>query len=172
MENNFLLTDDLLWEYADGLLDAAGKAHVDAYLRERPEWRERLEMVLAERRALLDLPMAKPKAGFADGVMAAWVAEQVGAGAQSPAKGRDWAMYAIAGVFGLFLLSLLVALLLSASSIPIPDGYAAELPMLDWAGLLSSAFVRYALLLTLGFVGLRFLEKYLQTHFAARLAAH
>jgi anti-sigma factor RsiW len=171
MENNFLLTDDLLWDYADGFLDATEKAHVEAYLRQHPEWRARLEMVQTERRALLALPVEKPKAGFADGVMAAWVAERAGARTHSAAIGRDWVMYAIAGVFGLFLLFPLVALVLSASSVSIPDTYALELPAADWAGLLGSAFVRYALLLALGFASLRLLEKYLQVHFATRLAA-
>ena len=75
MENNFLLTEDMLWDYADGFLPQEEKMQVDAYLRRHPEHQSMLDTILAEKKAFAALPMDRPKPGFTDRVMAAWVAE-------------------------------------------------------------------------------------------------
>ena len=95
--NNFLLNDALLWDYADGLLDPTAKQQVDAYLKQHPEWKARLEMVLAEKKALFGAhALEKPFPGFSDHVMAAWTTGQVEAfAASAKAKGRDWIVYGV-----------------------------------------------------------------------------
>lgn len=43
MNNNFLLTDEHLWDYADGFLSAEENLRVEAYLHQHPEWQEHLD---------------------------------------------------------------------------------------------------------------------------------
>ena len=76
MENKFLLTDEMLWDYADGFLSPAEKGQVEDYLRGNPEWKARLDMIQAEKRELFSMTLEAPNPGFADRVMAAWAAEQ------------------------------------------------------------------------------------------------
>lgn len=164
-----MLTDDILWDYADGFLKGEEKLRVDAYLQQHPEQQARLETIRAEKRAFLDLTLEKPKAGFAQQVMAAWAAEQAPAKIQVPAKavGRDWVLWSIAATFGLMLA---VPFLLAPSAAPsgltfqIPAQYLpqVQVPTFDWAGFFNSALLRNFLLLSMAFMGLKLLDKYLQ----------
>ena len=114
MENNFLLTEDMLWDYADGFLPQEEKMQVDAYLRRHPEHQSMLDTILAEKKAFAALPMDRPKPGFADRVMAAWVAEQSANPSLSSEKGKDWIIWLIAAVFGLFLITPVVVMVAGA----------------------------------------------------------
>jgi hypothetical protein len=167
MENNNWLNEDLLWDYADDLLAPDDKVKVDAYLRQHPEWQERLNAIMAEKRALFALPLELPRPNFADSVMAAWTAEQVRVHAADPAKRRDWIIYAIAGVFALFILAPIVTIVVAAMQVspdallpantPIPD-----VTSIDWSMLLGNSMLHYATYLGLTFVLLRFVEKFVQ----------
>ena len=163
MENKLLLTDDMLWDYADGFLDAAEKQRVENYLRLNPEGQARLETILAEKRELFSLPLESPDPGFADRVMAAWAAEQVHVRAK--AKGKDWIIWLIAGVFGLFLLTPVVVMVVAALQLSpeqVPSIAIPEMPAVDWSFWANNSFLQYGLLLTAVLLGLRFLDKYLQ----------
>jgi len=171
MENHFLLTDDMLWDYADGFLSDKEKKQVEAYLAQHPEWSIRLETILAEKQELAALPLTAPMHGFSDRVMAAWAAERVQSKAE--AKGDDWIVRLIAVVFGLFILvptvvMVVAALQLSpaeATAIDVPQVSLPAIPVEDWV---VSAVVQYGLLLAFVVIGLRFLDKVLQHRLALR----
>ncbi len=164
MENNFLLTDDMLWDYVDGFLEGSEKLQVEAYLQQHPAQRKRLESIQEEKRAFASLTLEKPAAGFADRVMAAWVSEQTLRVA--PAKPRDWILLSIAGVIGFFLLvafALVIAMAPEAAPLlTIPEQYVPTVPVIDWAMIFGSNIFRYGLILTLALFTLQILDKYLQ----------
>lgn len=178
MKNNFMLTDDLLWDYADGFLEEAEKLQVDAYLRQHPEHQARLQGILAEKRTFSNLPLEKPGSDFANKVMTAWAAEQspAKAGTIAKPKGRDWILWSIALAFGIMLA---LPFLMPASEAPtalplqIPADYLQQVqwPTFDWAGLFNSSLMSYMLLLTLAFMSLKLLDKYLQVR-NMRLSGH
>lgn len=159
MENNFLLTDDMLWDYADGFLETKEKARVDAYLRQHPEQRERLDAILAEKRTFATLPLEKPKAGFADRVMAAWAAEQAHARATKP--GKDWIIYIISAVLGLFIVSAMVVTGMQQTPAQLPIEMP-EVPTFDWGALFGNRVLQYGLYFSLALLALKFVEKYLE----------
>lgn len=163
MENNFLLNDELLWDYADGFLPGAEKIRVEAYLAQHPEWLARLQRIQDEKRELGSIPLEAPNPGFADRVMAAWVAEQVTSKAK--AKGNDWIIRLIAAVFGLFILTPVVVMVVGAVQLAPEETPAIQLPQIpetDWSAWAGNPALQYALLLILVFAALRFLDKYLQ----------
>lgn len=165
MENNFLLTEDMLWDYADGFLPQEEKMQVDAYLRRHPEHQSRLDAILGEKNAFAALPMDRPKPGFADRVMAAWVVEQSANPSLSSEKGKDWIIYGIAAAMGFFILLPIVLLAISAPAISIdmiPAEYIPETPVIPWGKLFTSPAMRFGLPLTLLFFCFRFLDQYLQ----------
>ncbi|MFN0176900.1 MAG: anti-sigma factor family protein [Saprospiraceae bacterium] len=178
MENKFLLADDMLWDYADGFLDRDEKLRIDAYLRQHPEQQARLDAIMLEKRAFSALPLEKPNTGFAQEVMSAWAAEQAPSIAAAPVrtKGRDWILWAISVAFGLMIA---MPFLLVPSATPseftlqIPEEYipAFQVPIFDWAGFFSSALLRNTVLLTMAFIGLKLLDKYLQVR-NMRLSGH
>ncbi|MCC6459288.1 MAG: hypothetical protein IT260_02380 [Saprospiraceae bacterium] len=166
MEHTFLMTDDMLWDYADGLLSAADKARVESELLQNPEWQQRLRLIQAEKQELFSLPLETPGAGFADRVMSAWAAEHMQARAK--AEGKDWIIRLIALVFVWFVLLPVVVMLVTALQVTPAAAPLVNLPELpnipaaEWSRRLSNPAVTYSLLLGLVFVGLRFLDKYLQ----------
>ena len=165
MENNFLLTEDMLWDYADGFLVPEERMQVDAYLRQHPEHQSRLDTILAEKRVFAALPLDRPKAGFADRVMAAWVAEQSGNRSLAPQKGRDWIIYCIAAAMGIFMLLPIVLIAISAPTIGtdiIPAEYLPQTPVIPWVKIFTSPVMRFGLPLSLLFFCFRFLDQYLQ----------
>lgn len=121
-----LINEDILWDYADGLLSPAERLEADALLRSDPALQAQLQEVLAFRAQLHATPLEKPRAGFTDGVMAAWASEQMQAYQVPP--NRDWMVFAVAGGFGLFIVSTLVSVI---ASIPWPTSVrlpAVEVP--------------------------------------------
>lgn len=173
-----MLTDELLWDYADGFLEETERLQVDAYLRQHPEQQARLQGILAEKRTFSKLPLEKPASDFANKVMMAWAAEQAPAQAGTIVKrqGRDWILWGIALAFGIMLaLPFLMPASEAPTSLPlqIPDDYLqqVQLPTFDWAGLFNSSLMSYTLLLTLAFMSLKLLDKYLQVR-NMRLSGH
>ena len=157
-----LLTNDMLWDYADGLLEVSDFQRVTDALRQHPKAARQLEAILAEKKAFATLPLENPKAGFADRVLAAWTLEQV---QLRPAakKGRDWMILLITGGFGLLLLFPLVALIVTAlrgGAAALPAEY--KLPAVDWAGVLANSTLHYVIGLAFIFISLRLLDRYLQ----------
>jgi anti-sigma factor RsiW len=161
MDNNFLLTDDLLWDYADGFLDPAVQEQVSAYLRQHPEWQSRLDAVMEDRKALLALPLDKPNTGFGDRVMAAWVTEQVHAKAVRPAN--DWIIRLIAIGFLFFTLTPLLMMVFLASgseeTTTTNVRWQVDLPSVDIAAWLSHPALHYTLYLGITFLALSLIEK-------------
>ncbi len=178
MEHKFLLTDAMLWDYADGFLDGDEKLRVDAYLRQHPEQQARLDAIMSEKRAFTALPLEKPNTGFAQEIMSAWAAEQVPSKAAAPVKtkGRDWILWAITVAF---VLMIAVPFLLSPAAatsellLQIPAEYIPQfqVPTFDWAGFFGSALLRNTVLLTMAFMGLKLVDKYLQVR-NMRLSGH
>lgn len=163
MENNFLLTDDLLWDYADGFLDTSENVRVEAYLKQHPEWQRRLQHILDEKQALATLPMESPDPGFTDRVMAAWAAEQ--AQAQKAKGSSDWIIRFIVLAFGLFVLTPVVVMLIAAMQMApseLPAVALPELPAIDWMAWVDSPVLMYGLLLLFVVSGLRLADKILQ----------
>lgn len=160
MENNFLLSDDLLWDYADGFLTEAEKIRVDAYLRQHPEWQERLEAILAEKRAFHATPLEKPKPGFSDRVMAAWAAE-THANYAANAKGKDWIIYLISSVLGLFICAAFVVAGMQAAPTNLPVEIP-KVPSYDWSQIFDNQILQYGLFFLLALITLKFVEKYLE----------
>ncbi len=160
MENNFFLTEDILWDYADDFLSTEEKVSVDAYLKQHPEWRERLEAIMAEKRAFSALPPEKPKPGFSDRVMAAWASEQAHIRVVSPAKGKDWILYIISAVFGLFILSAMVMTGVQGAPAELPVELP-QAPAVDWSKILSNPVLHYSLYLVLTLLALKVFDQYL-----------
>lgn len=175
--NNFLINDDLLWDYADNLLEPAVKQQVDAYLKQYPEWQMRLDAVLAEKKNLFGAhTLEKPFSGFADHVMAAWTSGQVEAfAASAKTKGRDWIVYAVAAGFALFILMPILAFcvtLFQGEPVNLPVELP-NMPTYDWMALLKLPMLQYAAYLSLTFLALRLAERFLlQTFAPKRMAAH
>ncbi|HRI58188.1 MAG TPA: hypothetical protein PK228_00615 [Saprospiraceae bacterium] len=162
MENNFLLTDDLLWDYADGFLTAEEKIRVDAYLRQHPEWQERLDAILIERHAFHSLPLEKPRPDFSDRVMAAWAVETHAANTAT-GKGKDWIIYLISAVLGLFICAAFVVAGMQAAPTQLP----VELPKIsaynyEWSAIFGNQVLQYGLFFVLALITLKFVEKYLE----------
>ncbi len=160
MENEFLLTDDLLWDYADGFLSTAEKNRVETYLRQQPEAQRRLQVILDEKATLATLSMEAPEPGFANRVMAAWAVETAQASAK--ARGKDWIIWLISLAMALFVLTPVVVMFFTASELtpdvlPLP-----EMPVFDWSVWVNSPVLWYAMLLLVAIMGLRFLDKILQ----------
>ncbi len=162
MNNNSILNDERLWDYADGLLSGEEKTLVEAYIRQHPEWQERLDALLAEKRAWADLPLEQPDRGFADRVMAAWAAEQVQERAQAAPKKRDWIVYAVAGAFGLLILVPLMTIVLSGlSSAALPVNEIQLPDVSQITQLFSQSAVQFASLMGAAIGLLMLLDKYL-----------
>jgi anti-sigma factor RsiW len=169
MEKNFKLTNEILWDYADGFLNEEDKLRVDAYLRQNPAKQTQLDGILSEKCSFSTLPLEKPNAGFTQQVMSAWTAEQTDKKAPVNVKAieRDWVLWGIAAAFGLIIV---LPFLLSPSAAPstitlhIQEQYMpqVQVPTFDWAGFMNGASLRNFLLLTLTFMGLKLLDKYLQ----------
>lgn len=166
MDNHFILTEDILWDYADGLLDADTKALVEKYLAQKPTDRARLAAIMGEKQALAEMPLAKPAANFADKVMAAWTFEQQKARIAAAPK-NDWGIWAIAIGFGLLMAApLLLALFWGGGATDSPINLPQfEVPMavqkFDLLGALGSPVSQYAFYLALASLSIRLLEKYL-----------
>lgn len=155
-----MLSDDLLWDYADGFLTAEETIRVDAYLRQHPEWQDRLDAILAEKRAFHAMPLEKPKPGFSDRVMASWAAE-THASYVATAKGKDWIIYLISTVLGLFICAAFVVAGMQAAPAQLP----VELPKIsayDWSQIFSNQMLQYGLLFALTLLALKFVERYLE----------
>lgn len=164
MEQPFLLTDDMLWDYADGFLSPEEKIRVDEYLRSHSEHRSRLDAILAEKRSLAALPMERPVTGFADRVMAAWVAEQTSSRQHAADRGKDWMIYAIAGAMGFFMLLPILLMIISAASLGTDVVPAEYLPTqaIPWGEMFTHPAMKFGLPLVLLFFCFRFLDQYLQ----------
>lgn len=155
-----MLTDDLLWDYADDFLTAEEKIRVDAYLRQHPEWQERLDAILAEKRAFHATPLEKPKPGFSDRVMAAWAAE-THANYVATAKGKDWIIYLISSVLGLFICAAFVVAGMQAAPTNLPVEMP-QVPSYDWSQIFGNQILQYGLFFLFALVTLKFVEKYLE----------
>lgn len=162
MDNHFMLTDDILWDYADGLLSTAEKAQVEAYLTQHPEQAARLEAVLTEKRAFRSLQADSPDKGFSDRLMAAWTAEQ--AHARASLRKPDRVLSFIALGFGVLLLFVFFAVWSSApeASIHIPEEYLPQPSSLNLPALLDNPIWRVGIMLAMVLLGLQVLDKYLQ----------
>jgi anti-sigma factor RsiW len=168
MDNHFFLTDEILWDYADHLLQPQEAQQVEAYLTQHPEWQSKLDAIRAEQRALHALPLEKPGAGFSDRVMAAWAAEQMKSfAATAPPHKRDWVLTIVGAAMGLLILAPIVAMVVTVlQSAPVnvnlPD---YQLPTLN-TGLLthvfSSPIFQIALISIAAILMLNMIEKYLR----------
>lgn len=156
------INEDILWDYADGLLTPAERLEVDAYLRQHPEYQVQLNEVLAFRAQMHATPLEKPRAGFTDRVMAAWATEQMQA--YQPPANRDWIVFSVAAAFGLFILSAFVSVVFTVTgsiSAPLP----LELPSMqlpELGGVFQSRLLQLLLPVALAVMTLLLLDKYLR----------
>lgn len=165
MEQPFVLTEDMLWDYADGFLSPEEKMRVDAYLQQHPEQAPRLDAITAEKKLFAALPTERPNAGFADRVMAAWVSEQAGSRQMAATPGKDWIIYSIAAAMGLFLVLPILLIFFSnpaGATDVIPAEYMPQTPVIPWAEIFSGPVLRFGVPLALMLFSFRFLDQYLQ----------
>jgi anti-sigma factor RsiW len=166
------LNDDLLWDFADGLLADAEAQEIRKLLAASPEWQARLMVVQAERAALKKVPLDRPRPGFADRVMTAWVTEQTGQPAKAPAK--DWIAYAIAGALGLLIAAPLFTVIAVAFNIETkPSDSPLPLkmpPVAQFTPFFQSQGLLYALLLVATLVTWQFIDRYIQLHKTSKAA--
>lgn len=166
-----MLTDDLLWDYADGFLAADEKTRVEVYLRQYPEWQERLDAIMAEKRAFHALPLERPKPGFSDRVMAAWAAESH-ATYVAAAKGKDWIVLLISAILGLFICAAVVVAGMQSAPAQLPVEIP-EVPTYDWSKVFDNQILQFGLFFVLALITLKFAEKYLeQRKTLEKLKAH
>jgi len=159
------MNEDILWDYADGLLSPAERLEVDAMLRSDPALQTQLQEVLAFRAQMHATPLEKPRAGFADGVMAAWAGEQMAA--YQPPPNRDWMVFSVAAAFGLFIVGALAS---AIASLPWPKSVKLpfkkpqwELPDWDFSALsLDARLLQLLLPVLLTVLTFTVLDKYLR----------
>lgn len=159
------INEDTLWDYADDLLSPAERLEVDALLSADPALQAELREVLAFRAQLHATPLEKPRAGFADGVMAAWASEQMAA--YQPPPNRDWIVFSVAAAFGLFILSALVSAITSLpwpKSVKLPvEMPQLQLPDWDFSGLnFDTRLLQLLLPALFTMLALTLLDKYLR----------
>lgn len=159
-DHSFDINDDLLWDYADGLLSEDENRRLADYLNAHPEWVPRLQAIGAERRLLQSTPLEAPPAGFADQVLKAWAEMQ-----SPPVESADWIIRGIGLVFSLFILlplGLFIAKGLQGNTtagITLP-----EIPKVDWIGLLSHPILQYGLYFVFTMLALRLLSAVLSQY--------
>jgi anti-sigma factor RsiW len=164
MDNHFLLTDDLLWDYADGFLSAEERQLADRYLAQHPEWQARLDMLLAERKALSALPLEKPRPDFTHRVLAAWAVEQVAA-RPALADSPDWIVRSIGWTFGGMIVLTMVTLFGMALSVTTTAPPSVSLPAWSidaWQDALSNPIWGYSLVVLSAIALLLFIDRYRQ----------
>ncbi len=170
--NNTHINEDLLWDYADGLLDAPERAALENQLLEAPEWQQTLDGIMALKAQLHATPLEKPRRDFSDRVMAAWADERMTA--FKPDKGKDWIVYLISALFGVFILVPFVMLIGQLSTLNIGSGTPLELPTVDisvWMDSLNLGSAMLAGLVILCLLGVLFLDRFLRhRQFLAKLA--
>lgn len=120
MKESFFMDQDLLWDYADGLLDAPTAAAVADYLQQHPDWQQEYETIVADRKAMLSMPLEKPHAGFTDRVMAAWVTDQMALKAPIQPK-KDWIIYGIAAAFSFFIVGGILMIIIALAQTTLPE---------------------------------------------------
>lgn len=165
MDNHFLMNEDILWDYVDGLLSNDDRHKVEAYILQHPEWKHRAEALLQEKRALFAIPMERPDRGFADRVMAAWTAEQVHqTSLATSAQKTDWILYAIAGTFSLFIIAPVVLMIITAmqsAPIEVPAVNIPTLSVGDWSRIFDHPVFQVGLAAAFALLLVVALEKYL-----------
>ncbi len=158
-DHTFDINDDLLWDYADGMLSEADNQRLAAYLDEHPEWVPRLQAIGAERRLLQSTPLEAPPAGFAVQVMKAWAETQ-----SPPVESADWVIRGIGLVFSLFIL-LPLGLFISKGFQGKDAGVTLpEMPKVDWIGLLTHPILQYGLYFVFTILALRLLSAVLSQY--------
>ena len=165
------ISDAMLWDYADGFLSDAEKAQIEAILNQNPAEKARLLAIQGEKMALLNVPLVRPKGNFADKVMAAWVVEQHQTRvAKIPEK--DWAVVAIAAIFGLFVVAAISLMLVAGrgsmgGSPAFPMAIPQALQQFDVAAALRLPGLIYTFYLGLTYMTLRLVERFVQKKFGA-----
>lgn len=146
--NNTPLNEDLLWDYADDLLDAQTRQAVEAQLSQSPEWQREMVAIQAAKAQLKAMTLDKPRRDFTDRVMAAWATEQTLA--YKPDRGKDWIVYMISALFGVFIfipfIMLIGRLATFQSSTPMPVkmpdfNFGQFLEGLNFSGAIFAGFV-------------------------------
>jgi hypothetical protein len=166
--------ENLLWDYADGLLSENEAETVRLQLLENPTMQRQLEVILKEKNVLMDINLELPNRYFTDSVMAKWTMEQyqihqnqtVNSGPQT-----DWILRAIGGLMAVFvLLPVLVAMITGGkgyTNLPktVELTQKLTLPKVDYSAFFSHPFVYYAFIFGLVYLGLQMFDKYLQQRF-------
>lgn len=110
-----MYTDDTLWDYADGLLEATEAKQLADAIRKDATLRQRWEAISAQRSSWASTPLDKPKASFTDSVMAAWTTEQHTVWTQTHTTARDKAMvYGLAAGFSTLICGGLLFIIIGA----------------------------------------------------------
>jgi hypothetical protein len=106
LKNGIQIDEELLFDYADGLLFDADAAELAQLIRSNATLRSQYESVMAQRQALRAvLRLEAPDKGFSAQVLAKWQAEQVQATRPKPV--RDWRLVVVpVGLSALLMLSL------------------------------------------------------------------
>ncbi len=107
--------ENLLWDYADGLLSFSEQRHVEVLLANDPALQKGLEGILLKKNAFSSLSLAQTSASFATNVLAAWQQEQLET-VYIPQK--NWIIRGITLAFALLLLAALILICWTAPTLP------------------------------------------------------
>ena len=165
IRENMNITEEIIWDYADGFLAPREYRELEDQLKLQPEWQARLELILAEKRAFKASTLENPGEGFASQVMTAWATEQVALSKKPVVAKPDWVLRGIAGVISAVMIWVFVLMLGAAPEtglFNIAESYMPELPSIDWGSITDSIFIRYSMILLLAWLTLQILDKYLQ----------
>jgi anti-sigma factor RsiW len=169
---NTHLNEDLLWDYADGLLDAREQAELENNLQHNPEWQQTLDGIMALKAQLHATPLDKPRRDFSDRVMAAWADEKMTA--FKPDKGKDWIVYLISTLFGMFILIPFIMFIGQMSTLSSGSGTPLKLPefnVTQWIDSMNFGSATLAGLMILCLLTVLFLDRFLRhRQFLASLA--
>jgi hypothetical protein len=166
------LTEELLWDYADDLLSDAEKDRVAAQLHLQPAQQLRLDAILGEKKAMFDMPLARPANDFSKQVMKAWAAEQQAATAMATSaigqNSKDWVLRGLTMALAFFFVAPLVMVFAKGGVQPLNTGFLPKIepPMwwqqLDLVSALHHPALLYSGLLMLVYLLLRMFDHYLQ----------
>jgi hypothetical protein len=166
--------NNLLWDYADGLLSEQEAEKIRLLLQENPAYQQQLNAILKEKEALSNVNLEWPKRSFADSVMAKWTMEQYDARKAASAHKQpqaDWILRAIGGLMAAFTIIPLLLLIVSGgnakTNLPFSFDLTQKLtlPKVDYVAFFSNPLVFYTFTFGLIYLGLQIFDRFLQRKF-------
>ncbi|UKJ08109.1 anti-sigma factor family protein [Solitalea lacus] len=100
------ITEEQLWDLADGLIQEPQAGELMRYIEEHPVLKKKLDEIKALNASLASIPLEAPSANFTAKVMAQWRTETSPSALKTLVNRKI--IYGIAAVFGVLIISLLI----------------------------------------------------------------